>query len=153
MRQELMSELDLLTEKNSGILKAEELVEFAKDPATHAHAEFEWDDSEAGKLYRVQQARQLIRVYVRFEPRVNKEVRAMISVPSDRTTGGGYRRMSDVLDHAQYRIQVVEEALKKIQTLRDGFGYLPELVPLFDKIDEQIRQFRQQIDDQKKSAG
>jgi len=47
--------------KQSGRLNTEDVVEEAKAARNPLHPIFEWDDSEAGKQYRLWQARQLIR--------------------------------------------------------------------------------------------
>jgi len=67
-----------------GFLTSELVVQEAADPGHELHAHFQWDDSEAGPLYRIQQASQLIRsvrVVMEREPdRPPVKVRAFISL-------------------------------------------------------------------------
>lgn len=126
-----------------GLLHPDAVVAFAKDEATALHEAFEWDDSEAAQQWRLQQARQVIRVYVRFDPVAKKDVRAMVSVPSDRANGGGYRPTENLLP--QYRTEVVTEALKKIGKTRQSYSFLPELLPFFDELDALIARHVQVI--------
>lgn len=116
-------------------------MEFAKDATTALHASFEWDDSEAGRLYRVQQARQLIRAFVYYEPRVGQKVRALVSVPSDRTNTGGYRRTQDVLAQPDWQAELVGEVAAKIRNLQQSYSYLRQLDPLWPRLDATVATF------------
>ncbi len=153
MNASMKAELETLASAANGLLHAEQVIEFAKNPETALHREFEWDDTEAAAKYRLQQARQVIRVFVKFEPRVNRECRALVSVPSDRSISGGYRKTSEVLDSPNYRVQVVEEALKRIEATRDNFNYLPELDPLFTRLSNMIAEFRKEMAGSQQAAG
>lgn len=135
-------ELERLVTARNGIIKAADIVEFAKDETTALHDEFEWDDAVCGVKHREQQARGIIRAYVIRLPGNPAQVRGLVSVPSDRTTIGAYRRTKDVVDNPVLREQVVEEALNRIAAMRDSFAYLPELKPLWDRIDVNIAEFR-----------
>lgn len=58
-------ELEAVRASNpNGELVPEEVVDFASNPNTALHSRFEWDDSKAGHLFRLQQARSVIRVHV-----------------------------------------------------------------------------------------
>lgn len=135
------AELESLADAGGGLLTPEAVVEFAKNPTTALHGEFTWDDSEAGRLYRLQQARSVIRVHVEMLPSIGQTTRAFVSIPSDRANAGGYRRTSDVLANPRWRGQAYEDALKHVGSLRKRFAYLPELAPLFDRMEADVRQF------------
>lgn len=126
------------------LLVAAEVVEAAKDEASPLHGDFTWDDSEAAGLYREQQARQVIRAAVVFEPRLQRSTRAYLSVPTDRTNEGGYRRTSEVLDRPDYVAQLVEEVQNKVRSMRSAYSHLSALDPLWIQFEETIAKFLSQ---------
>lgn len=80
----LRQELQKLYEQNSMLTPAL-VVEAATDPASPLHAQFEWDNEKAGDMFRLHQARQLIRrVKIRVideeDPGKNFDVRAYQAV-------------------------------------------------------------------------
>ena len=83
----IASVIDL--EDPSGHVASEDLVKAAADPDHPAHSEFEWDDTEAGRLYRLEQAAAIIR-RVKIEVEVNEiKVKAVryVSIPDDDKRG------------------------------------------------------------------
>lgn len=152
MRLEVKNELEALKDRLGGVVRAEDVLEFAKDETTACHSEFKWDNEEAGHMFRLQQARGLIRVWIVYEKRVDRPVRALISVPSDRVNGKGYRSTADVLDNAFYLSQVIEEALVKIEKQREQFVHLRALDPLFARINVVVAEFRKELTE-KPAAG
>lgn len=144
-------ELDRIA-RSDGLLRPERVVEVARDPENPLHTQFEWDDSEAAQLYRVQQARGLIRVYVTHLPRVDRKVRAYVSTPSDRATTGGYRPVQEVMDSPAWTAEMFNEVEAKIRGLRRSYAYLAFLSPLFDRLEAAVSQFRVEMDE-RRAAG
>jgi hypothetical protein len=69
MTPEQRDRLDLIRARsNSGVLQAEDVLHDARDPASPLHECFTWDDSEAAEAYRLLQAKNVIRIAVRFLP-------------------------------------------------------------------------------------
>ena len=134
-------ELEQIKGRSGGILKPEDVVEFASDPATALHDWFTWDDSEAAAKYRLEEARRVIRVCVVVlenpagEP---QKVRAHVSLPEDRKLpGGGYRSIQQVMGHEDYRRQMLAEAVREFVRVRDKHRSLRELLGgVFDAIDQ-----------------
>ena len=93
-------ELEALYQRD-GLLIPEKVVDFARDPHTVLHECFDWNDSSAGEKWRHEQARNIIRVSVEYSPKLNKDTRVWISLPSDRLQGGGYRKVVDVLQSSK----------------------------------------------------
>lgn len=146
MNDRLKAEIEeVASQAPDGLLRPEHIVAFAKDhPDSELYAKFEWDDAEAAAEFRTQQARQLIRLYVRFEPRVNRTVRGYVSVPTDRLNDGGYRPIENVLDNPIWRNQLVEQAINDITAMRRRYAHLPELDPVFNAVDNTLAQVRMQ---------
>lgn len=104
--------LEDMARQHNGVLMIDHVLEAAKDEDNILHRHFEWDDSEAAKQYRREQARSLIQkckiVVLDSTP---TQVRAFISLPSDRESGGGYRMVAHVMGDADMK----EEFLHDIQ--------------------------------------
>jgi hypothetical protein len=134
----IQEELQSIEEKN-GILRAEDVVEYAKNKKTALHSQFVWEDTEAARLYRLYTARQVIKASVTIIERDNKEytVRAFVSLTTDRTQeGGGYRSITTVLSDADMKKRMVSDALGELVTIRRKYKELSELSKVFLAIDE-----------------
>ena len=129
MKTELV-ELQEITKTNSGILRPQAVVEYAKNPETALHSHFTWDDSVAAHSHRLWQARQLIRVSVTVMETQDgpKDVKAFVSLTPDRSdVGGGYRVLSTVLNDAEQREQLLEDALAELNAFKCKYQDLKEL--------------------------
>lgn len=135
---EIVTELEIIRNTSGGVLIPEKVVEFAADPNTALHKQFEWDDTEAAREYRIYQARNLIRVMVTVLPNTTKETRAYVSLVSDRSnkSGGGYRAMVDVLSDEDRRKELLSMALADMRRWREKYGELKELAGIFQAIDD-----------------
>ena len=58
-KEQVKAELELIRIQHGGVLQAEDVIAYAKDPDTALHQEFEWDDNEAAHQYRLEQARRV----------------------------------------------------------------------------------------------
>ena len=106
-----------------GELRAELVLERARDPASALHEAFEWDDSEAAHRWRLDQARALIRsvrVAAEDKPREEREVFVHVSEKH------GYHTMETVIrrpdfyalafGEASQRLRSAEEAVERLRT-------------------------------------
>ena len=130
------AELEMLVEQGDGILKAEAVVEYARDPKTALHSHFEWDDTEAAREYRLVQARHIIRVVLRahsIQPPI--VTRIFVSLNEDRALpGGGYRTMIDVMSAEESRRKLLAQALAELETWQKKYQTLTELAAIFAAI-------------------
>lgn len=102
--------LERLANQKGGILMVDDVIEAAKDKSCVLHHHFEWDDTEAAKAYRKEQARSLIRkCKITLVDMPSAEIRAFTSLPSDRESGGGYRLTSTVLNDDQMRQELFHD--------------------------------------------
>ena len=135
---EVANELQRIAAKNGGILRATDVVTEATNLASPLHACFEWDDGEAGHLYRLHQARMLIRVTVQTVTynEQHYRVRAYVSLPDDRVVeGGGYRVLANILSSPSGRGQLLEQALKELNSVKVKYYQLTELAGIFAAIE------------------
>lgn len=112
-----------------GVLRPEDIVDYARDPASELHRHFEWNDSEAAAAYRLVQARQLIRVQVTLiDPGDGEEVnvRAYVSMsPPAR----GYEETIDILSTKRGRRGLILKILERMLNIAQSYS-LPELKPI-----------------------
>ena len=128
-------ELQRIAESNDGVLTAQAVVEAAKSARSVLHNQFTWDDSDAAHQYRLWQARQLIRCTVTVEPRTHVEVRAYVSLTTDRQNdGGGYREMTKVLSRKEDRAQMLADALDELRVVEQKYKQLKELASVFAEV-------------------
>lgn len=127
-------------EERDGVLKPDAVVEFAKNKKTALHKQFNWDDSDAAKKYRVWQARQLIRIKVvllKSEDN-NVETKAFVHFDSDDNNEEGYRYIVTVLNDDLLKEQMLANALKELQIFKKKYNdlrSLAELKEIFEAID------------------
>lgn len=135
----IAEELSTIYEQNDGILRPEDVIEFAANPETALHDRFTWDDTQAAHQWRLEQARLVIRTTVLLLEPVKKEYRAFVSLETDRYKDGGYRHIEDVLTTPDWRQQLLKQARKEFQLWRAKYQVLKELEPVFaamDTVDE-----------------
>lgn len=116
-------------EAGDGMLRPEEVVAWAEaHPKSALHGQFEWDDTEAGRQYRLSQARGVIRIHVTILDHVKPEpTRVWVSLTPDRNKGGGYRAIGDVLSDDDLRKQMLADAYRVMNTFIAKYGNLKEL--------------------------
>ena len=131
----IQRELRRIAKENGGILKPEAVVDAARPEDSPLHGRFCWADDEAARLYRIFQARQLIRVSVQVVTgKGEKEyvVRAFVSLSPDREEdGGGYRLITTVMGDADMRAQMLSDALSEMELFAEKYGTLTELAEVF----------------------
>lgn len=119
----------------NGLLRPEALVVAAESPAHPLHDKFEWDDTEAARLYRIEQARTVIRSFRVHIPDLNVEVQALSSLEMDRQNSGGYRWTLEVLDRPDLRDELLRTALRELNAIKLKYQHIKELKDVWEKID------------------
>ena len=126
-RELVLKELETIRHKHDGLLRAEDVVEFARNPRTVLHTKFTWDNTEAAERFRLMQARQVIRVHVKIYPREKQKVRAYVSMLKDRAQGGGYRATDEVMRIEALREQLLYQAHREMRAFMSRYEHLEEL--------------------------
>jgi hypothetical protein len=120
-----------------GLILAEEIVEWAREhPESALHSQFEWDDSEAAKNYRLWQARRVIAVYVMADDGGRK----LVSLTIDRKSGG-YRDVKDVIADDELRKVLIRDALDELRRVRAKYERLKELAAVFAEVEKVERTY------------
>jgi hypothetical protein len=133
MKREIKEALDEIAQSDaSGHLRAETIVERAKARASVLHSCFTWDDTRAGTLWRLEEARTLIRSYsvvIQQQPPV--KARAYVSLKSARSHGGGYTPIMRILTDEDLLKEMLRDALDDVAEVERRYGHLQELQPVF----------------------
>lgn len=130
----IREELELLIV--DGVLRPEDVVDFARDSSTALHSQFEWNEGEAARQYRLEQARRVIRVHVNVELADVAPIRAYVSLSTDRKNGGGYRTTTSVMSDSQLYEQMLRDALGELVSMQRKYARLKELGKVFRAVDE-----------------
>ncbi len=130
----ILRELNRIAKKSKGLLIPEKVVEEARSEASPLHDQFNWDDTEAARQYRIYQAKNLIRTIVRYAE-INgdkRAVRVFVSLTPDREEdGGGYRDVVAVLSDKSMRRQMLEDAMNELAAFEKKYANLKELTEVF----------------------
>ncbi len=127
----IREELDRIASENGGILMPAAVVDAARPASSPLHSKFEWDDSAAAEQYRLQQARQLIRITVNVIGGRTDEEKLWVSLTPDRAKGGGYRGIVSVMSDSNLRNQLLEDALADAENFQQKYRHLSELSDVF----------------------
>lgn len=125
----------LMKEDPQGLLRPDALVQAAESPDHPLHSRFVWDDSEAARLYRIQQAREIIRSFTIRVPETKVRVRALTSLDIDRVTGG-YRWTLEVVERPDLREEMIRTALHELKNIENKYRHLEELSSIWQSIED-----------------
>lgn len=132
LRKDVQEELATIQQQHGGLLRPADVVAFARNPETALHHCFTWDDTEAAEKYRLNQARAVIRLSVTVVGEDADPVRALVSLSSDRRSGGGYRALVDVMSDEAQRAEMLADALNDLRILRRKYQRLEALAPVWN---------------------
>lgn len=128
--------LEFLRKKFHGELTPEDVLEDAKSHNSPLHSFFEWDDTEAARNYRLQQARGLIRSVVAIYTQPDKPaVRAKAYVHINEPSAPHYRETSHAMSQAKTRAMVLQRAMNELKAWKDRYRDLEEFAALVRVID------------------
>lgn len=141
----MKAEKELLTRmarRNGGVLMVDDVLNEAQSEDSILHKYFEWDDSEAADLYRRQQARALIqRCKIQMVETDPIEIRAFVSLPSDREAGGGYRLTADVVGDEFLKAELLRDIRLTVLRWTKKLNLLDrELADLIKEVETKVTQ-------------
>ena len=132
MKSQVITELKRLANEHAGLLQPELVVVSARPKSSPLHSSFNWNDGKAAHLYRIWQARQLIRVSVEVLIGTEEKMDVFVSLSSDRERdGGGYRITTSVLSDEEMRDEMLADALADLECFREKYRRLKELAGIF----------------------
>lgn len=119
----------------SGYLNPDAVVEAAADPTSPLHGHFEWNDAKASKLYRISQARTLIRS-MHIPYRIGATlVSAVAYVPSPKA-GGNYQRLDEIVPRSETAKAVVLAELGRVSHMLNRARKIAAVVDLDNEVDD-----------------
>lgn len=141
-----------------GAVKPEHIVTAAEPTDALLHDEFEWDNAEAAKAYREQQASYLLRslvvVYKRPDQTLTQPVRAFVRiVPSaddptldtaseDAVQPHVYLPIRQIMDEPDLRQRIKRQAFRELSTWRQRYRDISDFAAVFEQIDKIAKQFQ-----------
>jgi hypothetical protein len=132
-------EIERLAKQNGQRVDAAMVLESASDPTSPLHDEFTWDDTEAARQFRLEQARELVRsIRVTFETPERKEVtiNVMTTVASlDHAQRSDYVPLAFAMSRTDLRQEVLARAIKELESFKQKYEHLSELAEVIDAID------------------
>lgn len=138
MDAQIREELEKIRQSAGGVLRAKDIVEFAKNKKTALHQRFPWDVEKAAYQHWLEIARDIIvQVKVTVEGKDNAEmsVRLYQSLDSDRATkDGGYRSVHDIMSDKQFTRELLDTALAELGVFERRYSGLRELADVMTAI-------------------
>ncbi len=134
----ITKELIRLNQENGGVLTPHEIVEAAKNENSPLHDFFDWNDTEAARKWRIEQARHMLRICVWYDNRVSEKnpMRVFVSLTTDRKENEGYRVITEVMNDEERRAVLMSDAEKELATFQRKYSMLVELNGIFDEIEK-----------------
>lgn len=116
-----------------GELSPKLVLDSARDPDHPLHSRFEWDDSVAGERYRLDQARQLIRVVkLPSEPGRPSDLRAFVSVRGQDSRAGEYVPTEEAMGDPFTRRLVLSAMEREWKALKARYEHLAEFAAMIE---------------------
>lgn len=144
MNENMLAELTRLAAENNGLLTPDNVIDAAQNAASPLHNWFEWDDDAAAHMYRVEQARHLIRS-VRVDVTTSHHtvrVPAFVHDPECERGEQGYISIRGLAhDEDKARDVVCAEFSRALSALNRARA-LAEALGIEDQIDEVSAQIR-----------
>ena len=134
--------LEKMARRNGGVLMIDDVIMEAADESSILHSHFEWDDTEAAISYRRDQARTLIqRCRITILADDPTHIRAFVSLPTDRSTGGGYRLMVDVMTDDSMKEEFIHDLKLTISRWTKKLHLIDsDIADLIVKLDYELKQ-------------
>lgn len=119
-----------ITEDHDGRLLPDDVVDDAKDRHSPLHPHFQWDDRAAAHAYRIDQAREMIRIIVRADDDDEDEQPRRAFINLSDADGRSYRTVDEVLGSADLQRAVMAQALKDLQSWEARYNELSDICHL-----------------------
>jgi len=129
-------------ERKKGVLKAEFVVDDARNEKSPLHSYFEWDDSAAAKQHRLHQARHLIS-HIHVKTVGNRDIqhptRAFVNLRPGPEEDRQYENIMSVMSDEMKRGRLLSRAKEELSSWRSRYEDLNEFANLFPVIDRVLR--------------
>lgn len=132
--------LKAIAARNDGLLRPQDVVDAARPEDSPLHGAFCWDDTEAARLYRLEQAQRLIRSFrIVHEDGDDKfDTPVFVNLSTDRTEGKAnnpYRLVEKVAKDPDLMVIAENDAMDQLRGLKSRYGHLKRLGKIWAAID------------------
>lgn len=136
-RGDLRVALQKLSTKRGGKVTPDELVKEARNPKSVFHREFTWDNTKAGHLWRLQEARELIDsvTYYTEVTKYHAELKVYVRDPRCAPTEQGYVETAVLRDQKDYARQALIYECKQALALMRRVREVALALGLEDEVD------------------
>ena len=134
--QRIGAALAKLAEAENGRLTPSAVVEAARDAKSPLNRHFEWDDAKAAQSYRLDQAREIIRV-IRVDDGSKEPARAFLSVKDD--AGVSYRTAEEVSGSIDLQLAVLKQAERDLDAFTRRYNDLRDICDDVSRAREKVR--------------
>lgn len=133
--------LDKIRVAAGGELEPKAVVDAAREKSHPLHAHFEWDDSLAAEAYRLDQARNVIRV-VRVVDAATEEGTARAFVSVNGKNGVSYRSVDDVKHSRDLQQAVLAQAERDLEAFERRYRELKDICSIVRTARETVQRRR-----------
>ena len=150
--RKIKDELHKIAAKADGLLTPEAVVETAKDKQSPLHSSFEWNDGHAAELYRLDQARRIIRLAVEVvQPPNGGEpitIRSFVSLPSKRDRSDdaddapGYVAVTDAIRKVSWRNEMLDMMREDARRFVEKYATMTEAAGIINEIRAALRKLK-----------
>ena len=136
---------------HSGRLSPEDVVQEAADPDNPLHPHFEWDDAAAAHKYRLDQAREIIRITHVDTGEGNSE-RAFHSIKDPSGGGFAYRSSDEVKSSTQLQLALLQQAERDLEAFERRYRELSDVCDAVRVARQKVAQKRRQTEPETEAA-
>jgi exosome complex RNA-binding protein Csl4 len=140
--QRIGTALEKIAAKNGGHLTPSAIVEEASNPKHVIHPHITWDDSLAAKLYRLDQARAIVRcIHVEDDETEDGHVQAFISISEKDQTS--YRSITEIKKSVDLQSKVLQQAEADLQAWQNRYRSLTDICKIVREAQNQLKKKRE----------
>ena len=115
-------------------VRAEQVLELARNEKTELHKCFEWRDDVAAEKYRLFQAQRVIKLLV-IKDDTDPEDKTPIRFAYKTVSNEGYKPTEIILQREDEYRELLKRALAELQAFKNKYARLSELEEVFEAID------------------
>jgi hypothetical protein len=125
--------LEEIRTQHEGVLKPEHVVNAAQEETHPLHTVFTWDDTEAARLHRLNEARRVISTVRVVTPANSQPVKAFVSVRTP-NKGRGYIPLLDALSDEEIKVRVILEIKVAIESLERKYAAFSAAAEVLERL-------------------
>ena len=141
--QRIGEELAKVAAAAKGRLTPSAVVEAARNPRSALHKIFEWDDAKAAQSWRLEQAREIIRV-VRVIDEDDQPQRAFLSIGDK--AGVSYRSAEEVSHSRDLQLAVLRQAERDLEAWEKRYREIEDICDLVRSAREMVSRRRAEME-------